>query len=110
MYLHPITHKDKYDKITALQTNGWLFESHCWMDEGGSWPRTCKWCGAVADRDMHIKGRAMNYLCPKNPIIEELVTTLGKVAAIMQDLEITKFDRALLNRGVNLLRHHGADV
>jgi len=65
MYIHPIQHKGKVEKVTLLQLNGWALESHCWLDEGG-WPRTCQWCGQVAKKDMDPD--AMN-LCSGNPFV-----------------------------------------
>ncbi|KKK79379.1 hypothetical protein LCGC14_2834080 [marine sediment metagenome] len=112
MYLHPITHKGKFDKIIALQMNGFLFESHCWVDEGG-WPRTCKWCDAVADKDMHIEGAETSVvapgLCPGNPAIQDLLDAIKGLADVVQarnpkeQIVCVEIARAVLKR-------HGTDL
>jgi len=108
MYLHHIQHKDEFDKVIALQMRGFLFESHCWVDEGG-WPRTCKWCGAVAKRDMKMKGQNEITLCPKNPAIKDLINAIQGLADVVQKCNPDKtcvaveIARALLKRnGVEL--------
>jgi len=108
MYLHPITHKDKYAKIIALQQRGWLMESHCWVDEGG-WPRTCKWCGAVADRDMHIKGGRDITLCPDNPDIKALVEAIQGLADVLRQRDPDK-SHICIEMARTVLQRHGADL
>lgn len=89
MYLHPITHKDKEDAVLMAQLNGWVFESHCWVDAGGRHPQTCRYCGATTKRDMLQKGG--NKLCTKNPALEPILTgLLGTVSILDERISMTE--------------------
>lgn len=112
MYIHPIQHKGKEEVILAMQARGWLFESHYWMEE--QYPRKCQWCGQEAEIDMTMAGGGDPTLCPGNPGVKDLVSTLHELADIMagvllrgQDPEVDSFT---LQPARAVLKQHGVEL
>lgn len=91
MYLNIAHHKNREAKIIAIQARGWIFESHCWVDEGG-WPRTCKWCGITVQKDMTQIGTGKIDVCPENPMIKEFIDCLKELVEIIDNDEKNDID------------------
>jgi hypothetical protein len=80
MYLHTVEHDPKerdLKSVVAAQMSGWLYESHCWIEDPELPYKKCMWCEHKSSKDMQedeAPGKAPT-ICVKNPIIESMMVS-----------------------------------
>ena len=83
MYINTKEHKGREPSVVAAQLIGWMYESHCWVEEPGNPVKTCAWCEAQSQGDdMTMVGFPEPILCLRNPLVigadlKEVLTALG---------------------------------
>lgn len=82
MYLNVKEHKGREPSVVAAQIIGWMYESHCWVEEPDNPVKKCAWCEAESERDMKMVGFPEPTMCLRNPLVigadlREVLTALG---------------------------------
>ena len=80
MYLntktHPVDDAKRINSILAHQIMGWIFESHCWVEDplSSDLHKTCMWCESKSTKDGQEDDKEAPDLCPKNPVLQVYLT------------------------------------